>query len=138
VAIPSSKNARLFYRTAEQRFDDAKWLFELNRTTGAVYLAGYSVECMLKSLILSTVPRARENDMLDMFRGGRAHDYEWLVRLYQENGGASYPPHLVPHLARVNSWSTDMRYLPGTIQADEAAAFLDSVTAIIKWADGRL
>lgn len=49
--MPISKNARLFYRAAKQRFDDALLLLELKRTTAAVYLAGYSIECMLKALI---------------------------------------------------------------------------------------
>jgi len=43
---------------AKQRFDDALLLLEMGRTTAAVYLAGYSVECMLKALILSAVPQA--------------------------------------------------------------------------------
>jgi len=136
--MPISKNARLFYRAAKQRFDDTLLLFELERTTAAVYLAGYSVECMLKALILSTVPDTREEEILEMFRGGRAHDYEWLIWLYRQNRGAQTPPHLVPHFTQVNTWSTDMRYSPGTIEAGEARAFLDAVTEIIQWSDGRL
>lgn len=93
---------------------------------------------MLKALILSAVPRVQEAELLGMFRGARAHDYEWLVRLYTEKGGAKMPPHVVPPFARVNTWSTDMRYAPGTIVAREAQAFVDAAAAIITWADGRL
>ncbi|ETX04160.1 MAG: hypothetical protein ETSY2_30430 [Candidatus Entotheonella gemina] len=113
-------------------------LLDMERTTAAVYLAGYSVECMFKALILSIVPEAEAEEILRMFRGARAHDYEWLIRLYVERGGPRMPPHVVPHIARVNSWSTDMRYAPGTIAAREAKAFMDSVTEIVTWADGRL
>jgi len=138
--MPNSMQARRFYRAAKQRFDDALLLLEMERTTAAVYLAGYSVECMLKALILSTVPQAQtqEADMLGLFRGARAHDYEWLLQLYAEKGGARLPLSVVPHFARVNSWSTDMRYAPGTIAAREAQAFVDSAAEIILWADGRL
>jgi hypothetical protein len=73
-----------------------------------------------------------------MFRGARAHDYEWLMQLYTEKGGARMPPHVVPHFARVYSWSTDMRYTPSTIVARETQACVDSVAAIITWADRRL
>ena len=76
MALPSSEQARRFYRTAKQRFDDALLLLEMGRTTAAVYLAGYSVECMLKALILSAIPQAQEEEVLRMFRGARAHDYE--------------------------------------------------------------
>ena len=138
MAMPSSPHARRFYRVAKQRFDDALLLLEMERTTAAVYLAGYSVECMFKALILSVVPHVQAEETLGRFRGARAHDYEWLMRLYVEKGGARMPPHVVPHFARVNSWSTDMRYVPGTLAAREAQAFVDSVTAIITWADGRL
>jgi hypothetical protein len=138
VAMPSSAQARRFYRAAKQRFDDALLLLEMERTTAAIYLAGYSVECMLKALILSAVPQAQEAELLGMFRGARAHDYEWLLHLYVEKGGARMPPSVVPHFARVNTWSTDMRYVPGTIAAHEVQAFLDAAIEIMTWADGRL
>ena len=138
MAMPSSAPARRFYRAAKQRFDDALLLLEMERTTAAIYLAGYSVECMLKALILSAVPQAQEAELLGMFRGARAHDYEWLLHLYVEKGGARMPPSVVPHFARVNSWSTDMRYASGTIAAHEAKAFLDAAIEIMTWADGRL
>jgi hypothetical protein len=136
--MPSSAQARRFYRAAKQGFDDALLLLEMERTTAAIYLVGYSVECMLKALILSTVPQAQEAELLGMFRGARAHDYEWLLHLYVEKGGARMPPSVVPHFARVNSWSTDMRYAPGTIAAHEAKAFVDAAIEIMTWADGRL
>lgn len=138
MAMPISKNARLFYRAAKQRFDDALLLLELKRTTAAVYLAGYSIECMLKALILSIVPGNQEGVILEMFRGGRAHDYDWLMWLYRENGGTQIPPHLVPHFTRVNTWSIHLRYSPGTIEAQRAKAFLESSNEIVQWADRRL
>jgi hypothetical protein len=103
----------------------------------AEYAMAY-VECMLKALILSAVPQAQEEEVLSLFRGARAHDYEWLLRLYADKGGALMPPSVVPHFARVNSWSTDMRYVPVTIILREAHAFVDAATAILIWIDGRL
>jgi HEPN domain-containing protein len=138
MAMPGSGPARPFYRAAKQRVDDALLLLEMERTTAAVYLAGYSVECMLKALILSAVPQAQEAELLGMFRGARADDYEWLLHLYAEKGGARMPPSGVPHFARVNAWSTDMRYAAGPIAAHEAKVFLDAAIEIITWADGRL
>ena len=103
VAMPSSVQARRFYRAVKQRFDDALLLLEMERTTAAVYLAGYSVECMLKALILSAVPQAQEAALLARFRGARAHAYEWLLELSAEQGGARLPASVVPHFARVTS-----------------------------------
>ena len=93
---------------------------------------------MLKALILSAVPQTQEAELLARFRGAKAHDYEWLLHLYAEKGGARMPSFVVPHFVRVNSWSTDMRYAPGTIVAHEAKAFLDAAIDIMTWAEGRL
>ena len=138
MPIPSSRNARVFYRAAKERFEDAELILSLNRTTAAVYLAGYSVEFMIKALILSSVPRSQENTILAMFRGRLAHDYDWLMRLYRRHRGSPVPTHLVLPFDRVTRWSTDIRYSPATIQTSEAKAFLHSISEIIKWADGRL
>ncbi len=138
MPTPISKNGRLFYRAAKARFDDAQLLFNLKRTTAAMYLAGYSVECMLKSLILSVVPLTQEDQILGMFRGARAHNYNWLIGQYWLRGGAPFPPSIVPHFNIVVRWSTDLRYSPRIIRTHEAKAFLTSVTDMIKWADGRL
>jgi hypothetical protein len=44
MALPNVAMARRFYRAAKQRYDDAEFLLAGNRTTAAVYLAGYRVE----------------------------------------------------------------------------------------------
>lgn len=80
---------------------------------------------------------AQQLAVLATFRGARAHEYDWLLRIYADRGGPGLPTELVPHFARTNAWSTDMRYSPGTVELREAEAFLDSAIEIIKWADGR-
>lgn len=56
MTIPSSSDARLFYRCAYLRFEEAQVLMRAGYTTGAVYLAGYSVECMLKAMAPRPLP----------------------------------------------------------------------------------
>lgn len=136
--MPSSLNARLFYRAANQRYEDALLLLQLKRTTGAVYLAGYSVECMLKALILESVPERQESLTLAKFRGQQAHEYEWLLRLYRSISNTNIPIALVPHWARMNTWSTSMRYQPGVLDEGDAEQFMASVEQIRMWVEGRL
>ena len=50
MGLPKPIEARLYYRAAKQRFDDAQLLLGAGRTTAAIYLAGYTVECFLKAL----------------------------------------------------------------------------------------
>lgn len=59
MAVPRSKEARRFYRCAKQRLVEAQVLQNASMPTGAVYLAGYSVECILKALLFSVVPAAQ-------------------------------------------------------------------------------
>jgi len=134
IAQPRSREAARYYRVAKQRFEDATFLLGVNRTTAAVYLAGYSVECMLKALVLSAAPSSQESEVLRSFRGTRAHNYDWLRDEYRNRRG-QLPRHVARHLTHVNTWSTDMRYEPGTMKPAAAKSFLDSATEIIRWAD---
>ncbi len=90
MALPSSIDARLFYRSAFQRYEDAQILFREGRTTGAVYLAGYGVECILKALILSVTAPGNRAAVLADFRGNQGHNYEWLRYQYRLNSGAHF------------------------------------------------
>ena len=53
MAVPGSSDARLYYRCAFQRYEESQVLIEAGYTTGAVYLAGYGIECILKALVLN-------------------------------------------------------------------------------------
>jgi HEPN domain-containing protein len=138
LATPRDKDARRFYRAAEQRWEDADFLRVSGRTTAAVYLAGYCVECMLKALIVAQVPKHERIPTLQSFRGTKAHDYDWLREVYYEKGGARFPPDVVQAFTTISVWSTEMRYQPGTIPEDDSEAFMSAVEIVWKWADGRL
>src|SRR5258708_2709251 len=75
---PRSAEAKPFYRASIQRIEDARVLLENRRTTGAVYLAGYGVECILKVLLLEPTPKTRRAGVLTLFRGQLAHNFDWL------------------------------------------------------------
>jgi HEPN domain-containing protein len=138
MALPQPAEARLYYRAAKQRYDDAELLLAAGRTTGAVYLAGYTVECILKALILASAAPSLRRHLLRALRGGRAHNIEWLGALYRRHVGAATPRNITRHRARVASWSTDLRYATGTLKRQHADEFSESVVAITTWADGRM
>lgn len=138
MALPGFSEARPFYRAAFERFEDAEFLYQVNRNTASVYLAGYGVECILKAAILSMIASQRERvEQIGEFRGARAHSYEWLKQRYAELGG-NFPANLRRPFSRVNSWATDIRYMAGSVKSKDAKSFLDAALEIIKWADGRL
>ena len=134
----NSQSCRLFRRVATQRLEDARFLLQAGRTLSAVYLSGYSVECMLKALLLASVPASREPAAMETFRGRAGHDYNNLRQMYLDEGGSDFPRDIAEHFARVNTWSVELRYRPGPIRPADAILFLQSVTAIVQWAEGRL
>jgi hypothetical protein len=138
VGLPLAAEAKLFYRAGLNRFADAELLFHHNRYTGAVYLAGYGVECMLKALILSAVPRKKRQAALAEFTGRKAHDFEWLKWRLCTHWPSGLPAVMSAPFSRVALWSTDLRYVSGKSQYGHAKLFLDSAAEIIKWIDGRL
>jgi len=135
---PSSADARLFYRCAIRRFEEAQVLFKAEYTTGAVYLAGYGVECILKALLLTAVPANQRATLLQSFRGAKAHEYDWLRSLYLEKGGARFPREINKHFTLVNDWSTDLRYLPRQVGTADAESLLKATEAIMQWAQERM
>jgi HEPN domain-containing protein len=137
MGLPRIAEARLFYQFAIQRYEDAEFLLDAERTTGAIYLAGYGVEGMLKALILSILPPARQRNMLNSFRGARAHDYDWLKARYLTSGGASFPSTIAKGFSLVETWTTELRYLTKAAKRRDAEAFLKAVKEIMDWADGR-
>lgn len=138
MGLPRPAEARIYYRAGKQRFDDAQLLLREERTTGAVYLAGYTVECLLKALLLASVATSLRLRLLGDFRGSRAHSIEWLGALYRRHVGTTVPRDITRHLARVASWTTDLRYTTGSVKMAEANEFMDSVVAFATWADARM
>ena len=138
MAMPKTPDARDYYRAAYQRIDDAQSLLDNDRTTAAVYLAGYAVECILKSLLLSCVPNREHGGIMELFRGRLAHDFGWLTMQYVRHSKSTIPREVHRALTRVRTWSTDMRYMTGTTPPDEADSFVDAVKFILHWAKGRL
>jgi len=137
VATPRSREARRFFRCALQRREEADVLFESGYNTGAIYLAGYCVECILKALILANTPHAQQAKVLDLFRGAKAHDYNQLKAWNRERGGPPPPSSVNPSFTLVESWSTALRYSTESLKEEDAQEFLDAVDAIMEWASGR-
>src|SRR5260370_37658459 len=128
MALPKTKEARLFYRAAKQRYDDALLLLEGNRKTGAVYLAGYTVECFLKALLLESVSPAVRKELLGEFRGSRAHNFEWLGGMYCRHVSSAIPHDVNRHLSRVAGWATDIRYMTwGFRETGECNGLADAI-----------
>jgi hypothetical protein len=138
MAARKSKHVRLFRSAAIARLEEAEYLRTGSKTVGAVYLAGYAVECMLKALILAALPEHRQPGMIDQFRGSRAHDFDWLQETYWAGGGAAPPRSVVAAFAAVDVWGTELRYNPRVKYSGNADDFFAAVADIVAWVEGRL
>ena len=74
------------------RMDDARFLLDKGeRTNAAVYLAGYGVECVLKALLIDSLPSKKQGEIINEFRKqGHGHNFDWLKHEYQKAGGAAF------------------------------------------------
>jgi len=138
MPLPHAAEARFFYQAAKQRLEDAVFLLEVDRTTGAVYLAGYAVECMLKALLLNQCPPPRRKEFNESFRGAKAHDLAWHKARYLEVGGPSFPSGISKAFSFVSTWEVSFRYRSGSIRLTDAKAFIEAVRIITRWAEERM
>jgi hypothetical protein len=137
MPLPQSREARDFYQSAVQRMVDAEFLLKVNRTTAAVYLGGYAVECALKALLIDALAGPKRKTVLKSFRGTKAHDFAWLRKQYYDYGGPQLPTVIARAFVRVGSWTTDLRYQPGRVLPRDARQFVQAVRVILTWAEGR-
>lgn len=128
-----------FFRAGVQRLEAAKVLLSNRLFRDAAYLAGYSVECMLKCLMLSRVPERRHEEYVGQeFAGRRAHEFVLLIELLRGTGG-----NLPPEVRRLilesrRRWSVDIRYSSGRFPVEDAQFLIDAGERSLAWAKDQL
>lgn len=133
-----SKHVRLFLTAGAARLAEADLLRAGRRSVGAVYLAGYAIECVLKALILSLADEHEQPGVIDQFRGARAHEFTWLKTLYRESGGAAFPRDVAAAFVVADTWGTRLRYSPRLEYPGDADAFFRATDVILGWANERI
>src|SRR4051794_36229311 len=127
--------------TAELRLAEAKVLLANGLPSGA-YLAGYAVECALKSII-ATGFRANEIPDKSLVNSVYTHNLKDLLNLAELKGALdeaiSQNPDLRESWATVSNWSEHARY--STWTAEAAATMLEAVGAadkgLLQWLQKR-
>ena len=126
--MAASRNVRRYIRVAERRLEDAEFLHGggrvRRRQTGAVYLAGYAVECGLKALLLSRSPAGAQP--ADLY----SHS---LLSLRDgcERAGVNLNAGDRRRIRRLAHWDTQLRYDLGDTDPSEAAAFLKDAAVLL-------
>ena len=127
---------REFLRAGKQRFTAANALFHSGLHLEAIYLAGYTIECSLKAVILQHGPKSKQGEVTEQItRGTKAHNYESLLSLLKKSG-VNMPEDLVSHVRRaLTLWSPDLRYQTGRKPVQEVMAMFEATRLILEWAE---
>lgn len=117
-------------RLAEERIEDSRALLTVHRWPGAYYLAGYAVECGLKSCILAHIEKTgaifADRDYVKRLGDSWTHELVTLVRIAGLDAAQGLAHQANPNL-KVNwsiakDWNESSRYQLKT-QADAEALF---------------
>jgi HEPN domain-containing protein len=116
---------------AEEFMQKTKWTLEVQ------YIAGYSVECSLKALILEKTNEQDRVELLEKItRGARWHQYETLRELLQQRG-IVIPLHLGKRMRRFD-WTPSLRYETGRKSTGQTNGLLRTAKSIYDWAEAQI
>jgi hypothetical protein len=148
-----------YRRAAEHRFADALELMETptrnshrsdanqRHLRGAMYLAGYSIECFLKAYLIHQTGaqtlaeamerlderRSRRNlqPVMNIARTAAGHRIAYLVQL--TNLETTFPGYDRKLWGRVGAWKSSWRYETDAVKPDTVQDFMEDVEAVVKW-----
>jgi HEPN domain-containing protein len=131
-------------RIAEERAKDAQGLITVSQWSGAFYLAGYAVECGLKSCVLRRLSAAPELIFVDRRFSEKCwtHNLEELIALADLEsarvGAVAANPALDANWQTVRVWSEKDRYrLKTETEARKLVlAVTDIANGVLTWIKG--
>lgn len=134
----------LFRRLAATRIEDARALLLAGQWDGAYYLAGYAVECGLKSCIIARLMGRDEFPDKDFSRSCWTHDLKRLLELagLKDDMDAA-PPDVNANWDTVTGWVETVRYgLEGPSDAQKKAedlfeAITEPMHGVLSWIQRR-
>jgi hypothetical protein len=137
---------------AERRFGDAEYLFdsaENERANGAMYLAGFVIECLLKASLFEWHKWLQSSRSSEGLSAADRQIWSLCFRSHDLDEILSHLPELTERLAKLprespgtllkslkhvcGSWTIFARYSPHSATIREASQFLDRVKGLREW-----
>ncbi|MEZ4726367.1 MAG: hypothetical protein R3E79_04450 [Caldilineaceae bacterium] len=131
-------------KASKHRLDDAYALLNAVRWRGAMDMAGYAVECLLKTKLMRIYSCRNLRELEDVLqqRGLLAaqatvftHQLELLFRLTQSLERLQQNRVLWRQFTLVNRWLPAWRYTADLVNQQDAEDFLAAVEVIMGWID---
>lgn len=138
----------VYYGVSEQgkagkhRLDDARALLNAIRCRGAMYLAGYAIECLLKTKLMRLFDCRQLRELEEELQrrgvlGGQAtiftHQLETLLRLTGGLDRLRQNEPLWRSFNMVNRWVPAWRYSADLSNSEDAKDFLEAVEKLVHW-----
>ena len=132
---------------SRQRLEDAKVLLRASRWRGSMYIAGYAVECLLKTKLMQIYDCKNLRDLewelqrrfiLSTHRTVFTHQLADLLKLAPGSDRLKQNRELWPLFNNVNRWTPNWRYTPKLAARPEATEFITSVERIMHWINNNL
>ena len=134
-------------KAVKHRRDDAQVLFDGGRWRGAMYLAGYCIECLLKAKLMRMF-RCRQLHELEQTLQRRGiltasgtvftHQLETLFVLTGGWNRLRNDPDLWRVFQHVNRWMPAWRYTADLSSRQEASRFLEAVDEVRNWIENNI
>ena len=127
---------------SRQRLADAQALLNASRWRGAMYMAGYAVECLLKTKLLHIYDcknlreledLLRQRSILPAHRTVFTHELEGLLRLTPSYSRLRQDRDFWRMFQVVNLWNPQWRYTVKQTTYQEAAKFLTFIENVMHW-----
>lgn len=135
-------------RASRHRFADARALLREARWQGAMYIAGYAVECLLKTKLMHIYGCRTLGDLEDELQRRSilpthgtvfTHQLEVLLRLAPGWNRLMQNREMRRLFSnKVNKWTPTWRYTSMQATREEATEFIDSVDTVMRWVDNNI
>ncbi len=134
-------------KASKHRWDDAQALFDAFRWRGAMYMAGYAVECLLKTKLMRKFDcrHLRELEEELQRRGAISaqatvftHQLEVLLKLTQRMDQLRRDQAHWLLFNIVNRWVPAWRYTSSLSNRDDAEDFLGAVRSLRHWIENNV
>ena len=132
---------------SRQRLADAQALLNASRWRGAMYMAGYAVECLLKTKLMHIYDckslreledLLRQRSILPVHRTVFTHQLEDLLKLAPGYNRLRQNRDVWHMFHEVNLWTPQWRYTAKHSTRQEATRFLAFIENIMRWIETNL
>ena len=132
---------------SRQRLEDARVLLRGSRWRGAMYIAGYAVECLLKTKLMQIYGCQNLRDLEAVLQRRSVlsvgstiftHQLETLFKLTPSYHRLQQNQNILSLFSVVNRWAPKWRYVSKRTTRDEAFFFISAVEQLMLWIDNNM